>query len=211
MAGSAGRGVSRVSGSADQRVPRQTEDAFGDLVAGDLGRAAGDRQGPGDRSARSPPRRRRPRRVPRPGRAGRPAVRDPLGVLGAQQLGHVALGPGLAADDGALRLAQVEQRDMPASSARSASDRDAASGMPGTASGGRARAGRSPKPPPAPPPMVTRSLPSVERATVQPSLTAPTTSSSGTKTSLKNTSLKIGVAGDLAQRAAPRRRAPACR
>ena len=43
--------------------------------------------------------------------------------------------------------------------------------------------------PPAPPPMLTRSLPSVARATVQPALGSPTTSSSGTKTSLKKTSL----------------------
>ena len=43
--------------------------------------------------------------------------------------------------------------------------------------------------PPWPPPMLTLSLPSVARATVQPPSTGPTTSSSGTKTSLKNTSL----------------------
>ena len=43
------------------------------------------------------------------------------------------------------------------------------------------------------PPMETRSLPRVERATVQPSLGVPTTSSSGTKTSLKNTSLKSAL------------------
>ena len=43
--------------------------------------------------------------------------------------------------------------------------------------------------PPSPPPMLTLSLPSVARATVQPPSTGPTTSSSGTKTSLKNTSL----------------------
>ena len=39
--------------------------------------------------------------------------------------------------------------------------------------------------------MLTRSLPSVERATVQPPSTGPTTSSSGTKTSSKNTSLNM--------------------
>ena len=44
-------------------------------------------------------------------------------------------------------------------------------------------------PPPPPPPMLTLSLPSVARATVQPPSTGPTTSSSGTNTSLKNTSL----------------------
>ena len=44
--------------------------------------------------------------------------------------------------------------------------------------------------PPWPPPMLTLSLLSVARATVQPPSTGPTTSSSGTKTSLKNTSLK---------------------
>ena len=43
--------------------------------------------------------------------------------------------------------------------------------------------------PPAPPPMLTRSLPNVALATVQPALGSPTTSSSGTKTSLKKTSL----------------------
>ena len=43
--------------------------------------------------------------------------------------------------------------------------------------------------PPSPPPMLTLSLPSVARATVQPPSTGPTTSSSGTNTSLKNTSL----------------------
>ena len=47
--------------------------------------------------------------------------------------------------------------------------------------------------PPAPPPMETRSLPSVERATVHPSSGVPTTSSSGTNTSLKNTSLKSAL------------------
>ncbi len=44
--------------------------------------------------------------------------------------------------------------------------------------------------PPSPPPMLTLSLPSVARATVQPPLTGPTTSGSGTKTSSKKTSLK---------------------
>ena len=43
--------------------------------------------------------------------------------------------------------------------------------------------------PPWPPPMLTLSLPSVARATVQPPSTGPTTSSSGTNTSLKKTSL----------------------
>ena len=47
--------------------------------------------------------------------------------------------------------------------------------------------------PPVPPPIDTRSLPSVERATVQPSFGVPTTSSSGTKTSLKKTSLKSAL------------------
>ena len=41
--------------------------------------------------------------------------------------------------------------------------------------------------------MLTRSLPSVERATVQPLSTAPTTSSSGTNTWSKNTSLNIAA------------------
>ena len=44
--------------------------------------------------------------------------------------------------------------------------------------------------PAVPPPIETRSLPRVDRATVQPSFGVPTTSSSGTKTSLRNTSLK---------------------
>ena len=44
--------------------------------------------------------------------------------------------------------------------------------------------------PPSPPPMLTLSLPSVARATVQPPSTGPTTSASGTNTSSKNTSLK---------------------
>ena len=43
--------------------------------------------------------------------------------------------------------------------------------------------------PPSPPPMLTLSLPSVARATVQPPSTGPTTSSSGTNTSSKKTSL----------------------
>ena len=42
---------------------------------------------------------------------------------------------------------------------------------------------------PCPPPMLTLSLPSVARATVQPPSIGPTTSSSGTKTSSKKTSL----------------------
>ncbi len=49
------------------------------------------------------------------------------------------------------------------------------------------------KMPPTPPPMETRSLPSVERATVHPSSGVPTTSSSGTNTSLKKTSLKSAL------------------
>ena len=44
--------------------------------------------------------------------------------------------------------------------------------------------------PPSPPPMLTLSLPSVARATVQPASTGPTTSSSGTNTSSKKISLK---------------------
>src|SRR5207247_5400967 len=44
--------------------------------------------------------------------------------------------------------------------------------------------------PPSPPPMLTLSLPSVARATVQPASTGPTTASSGTNTSSKKISLK---------------------
>ena len=48
--------------------------------------------------------------------------------------------------------------------------------------------------------MLTLSLPSVARATVQPPSTGPTTSSSGTNTSLKNTSLNSECAGRHLQR-----------
>ena len=59
----------------------------------------------------------------------------------------------------------------------------------GWASNGAINAGPGIDMPPPPPPMLTLSLPSVARATVQPPSTGPTTSSSGTNTSLKKTSL----------------------
>ena len=48
--------------------------------------------------------------------------------------------------------------------------------------------------------MLTLSLPSVARATVQPPSTGPTTSSSGTNTSLKNTSLNSELPDVMLQR-----------
>lgn len=110
-----------------------------------------------------------------------------MAVLGEDKLGDVALGAGLAAGDGAFGGAEVEQAQglllgrVGADALGAAGDAVAVLGVEETTSG--------PVRPPAPPPMLTRSLPRVARATVQPWLGVPTTSASGTKTSEKNTSL----------------------
>ena len=110
--------------------------------------------------------------------------------LGEDQLRHRALGPGTGRRHGPVGAAQVEEPhggvvgDVATHSLL-------APGQPlrvRVEHAGRVRLPGIDMPPP-PPPMLTLSLPSVARATVQPPSTGPTTSSSGTKTSLKKTSL----------------------
>src|SRR5690606_18579807 len=95
--------------SADQRVPGKAQDPLADLVAGDLGGAAGDGQAAGTEAQAA---RGRAEAVGEGGVRARERgeqVGRGVGVLGEDGLGVVALGAGLAARDGALGGPQVQQ------------------------------------------------------------------------------------------------------
>jgi hypothetical protein len=191
-------------------VAGQAEDALADLVALDLRRAAGDRH-PAVHQHEQVAQRARAVHEQRVGAVELGHDRRGLVAdLGQHQLGHRALRAGLAAGDGTVRAAQVEQPHRLVLGDVATDPRRAAVEAFGVASNGATSAAPGIDMPPVPPPMLTLSLPSVARATVQPPSTGPTTSSSGTNTSLKNTSLN-SEAPTSSSAAGPRRPRRACR